>query len=782
MMVGRLAGGRRAQQDGAVGMQGRASRGRRRAGAMAVVLGLLAPMLAVSSAVPAGAGINGCNLDAVTVAMNGGDAPGSVGNPYVIAIPADLDGIEGCDSPGYFFRQTAHLDLTGTTYTSAVIAGTFQGFYDGGGFEIRGLRIVAPSSETDPVGLFETIDGADVRGIRLVGPRVTAQTSLVGALAGSAVGSTILDVEVLPGAEDGFVAVTGDHGVIGGLVGLLFDSSLAAVRVMSLTVSLTGLSGTAADEQGGTGGMGGVGGVVGLADKSSLFQVEFEGAVTSESDEVGGIAGSSASSELIGVRADGVISATGALVGGLVGAAYDVVDEREGLSASSISVGSFSGTVNGREVVGGAVGSLEGGFLELVQVAGTVSAVDGYVGGIVGSVSSALVYRSAFTGTVSTTGPGEDTAFTGGIAGDLSGGIVIESSVEGSVTSTGQQTGGIAGQLRGGVILDSSSRVTLRGEGQDLGGVAGILVALAGPEVSCAGDPFDLDMFSGDFVWVARTWSSATDQIGTAVPLAGRAIVPLGGAADCLNVDDSFWESAAAVVSIAGTPRTATQMSSIATYTDTSDAALRDAWPIVAGVVEPTASGVLREEGDIWGICAGAFGGYPFLLWRVEGSTEEEVCSGDASDVVAPVTSAGSGPALSCTTLPATVGAVVTCTITGGPVGGDILWRAAYNPVFAEGVVIFGEDARGTFSFRVPAAALGQPLTVELVDWSAPAPLGVVSGPVPGSVPAGDGPASGAPLGFPATFALLLALVVGMAVARRTVSGRYPSPGWYAVS
>jgi hypothetical protein len=121
-------------------------------------------------------------------------------------------------------------------------------------------------------------------------------------------------------------------------------------------------------------------------------------------------------------------------------------------------------------------------------------------------------------------------------------------------------------------------------------------------------------------------------------------------------------------------------------------------------------------------------------------------------------TGSGSGPDLTCATLPATVGALVICVVTGGPPGIDILWRAAYNPPFAGEGVTLDATGSGEFSFTVPAAALGEPVTVELVDWLAPIPLGVAGGPVPASVPAGGGPA------VPTGLAALMVLVVPSAI------------------
>jgi len=111
------------------------------------------------------------------------------------------------------------------------------------------------------------------------------------------------------------------------------------------------------------------------------------------------------------------------------------------------------------------------------------------------------------------------------------------------------------------------------------------------------------------------------------------------------------------------------------------------------------------------------------------------------------------------------VGLLVTCTVTGGDPGIEILWRAAYNPPFAGQGVSLDADGVGTFGFTVPAAALGEELTVELVEWLAPVSLGVVGGPVPSSVPSGGG---SVPVW---SFVMLALALAGGLVLRRMSAG-----------
>ncbi len=120
-----------------------------------------------------------------------------------------------------------------------------------------------------------------------------------------------------------------------------------------------------------------------------------------------------------------------------------------------------------------------------------------------------------------------------------------------------------------------------------------------------------------------------------------------------------------------------------------------------------------------------------------------------------------------------TVGTEVTCTVTGGDPGIEILWRAAINPVIAEAGVTLDADGTGTFAFTVPPSALGAALTVELVAWTAPVTLGVVDagGLVPTRVPAGEGPRPGgealALVGLLAVVLVVVLAVVGMLGASR---------------
>lgn len=133
--------------------------------------------------------------------------------------------------------------------------------------------------------------------------------------------------------------------------------------------------------------------------------------------------------------------------------------------------------------------------------------------------------------------------------------------------------------------------------------------------------------------------------------------------------------------------------------------------------------------------------------------------------VTTPPPAAPPGPSVTCTPTALSAGGTVTCTLSDAPGDTDFLWRAAYNPTFAEGVVRSGADGTGTFTFVVPRAALGATVTVELVAWTGPIPIGVAGSPLPRSVAAGGGPAQ---LGVLTTVLLAAALAGAATVRLRT--------------
>jgi hypothetical protein len=373
--------------------------------------------------------------------------------------------------------------------------------------------------------------------------------------------------------------------------------------------------------------------------------------------------------------------------------------------------------------------------------------------------------------------------------------------VSGSITTTttvGYCVGGLVGYAWATSITESSSSATVTGtEGHSIGGLVGCLDeannggsttsiahSFATGSVTATGKPGGSDARVGGLVGVTfdngygnPVTITASYATGAVTGAAGNTVGGLVGEnQNAQMIVDSYARggvsggTSGALVgknsgtitdsASAGTPRigdgsgtdtrplalkNASDADGLATY-QSAGWKVVDGWaPFVAGTAE-------------WGICSGVNDGFPFLLWQfaVAPCVAEVVTDG-----------LGSPLSLSCEG-PIATGAQVTCAVSGGDPGIDILWRAAYNPVFATAGVTLDAAGTGTFSFTVPAAALGQELTVELVDWLAPASLGVAGGPVPASVPAGEGPIAPAWL---LAFGLLAAAGAVVAVRRQVVAG-----------
>ena len=165
-----------------------------------------------------------------------------------------------------------------------------------------------------------------------------------------------------------------------------------------------------------------------------------------------------------------------------------------------------------------------------------------------------------------------------------------------------------------------------------------------------------------------------------------------------------------------------------------------------AGLVRSAASDVAHAElvtSRAWTISGDSAGG-----------TANRPC---AESTITSTPSAPSGPQVSCLPAALTTGELVTCMVSRANPGIDILWRASHNRTFASEGVQIGADGTGTFTFAIPAAALGEELRIELVEWTTPATLGIVGGRVPESIPAGGGSVPTWPLGLGG---LALALVL----------------------
>jgi hypothetical protein len=135
------------------------------------------------------------------------------------------------------------------------------------------------------------------------------------------------------------------------------------------------------------------------------------GAVTGDR-YVGGLVGSAQEFLISDASATSTVTGTGLAVGGLLGRADDTSGDTSGLIRRSFATGSVS--ADGRDEVGGLVGSAEKIQIEASYATGNVSGED-WVGGLVGYAADGDIRTSFATGNVT----GED--YVGGFVGYNSG-------------------------------------------------------------------------------------------------------------------------------------------------------------------------------------------------------------------------------------------------------------------------------------------------------------------------------------------------------------------------
>ena len=411
-----------------------------------------------------------------------------------------------------------------------------------------------------------------------------------------------------------------------------------------------------------------------------------------------------------GVFVEGIVRSIGSRIG-LLAALNDGGVVRDSSTAGQVLVP--GGDVQNE--AGGLLGT-NAGVVERSSSSATLSTTDWrQVGGLVGFNNGqfATIRDSIATGPV--TGHQE----VGGLVG-LNSGRIERSAATGPVTGT-TSVGGLVGRHQKGfnthpdpAIMDSFARGPVSGTSA-VGGLLG-----------------DTHVDQGDVI-ITRSYSrgavSGTSDVGG---LVGATPTGSGTFAGVAVVTHSFWNtSTGPATSAAGTGRTTAQLQSLATFEDAT-------WDIVAGWRSPSVT-----PARTWGICSGAESGHPFLQSLVSadpcgGSTDDE-----STDDTSTSSAASEGLVLSCDVDAPRVGETVRCAVSGAPPTFDILWRAAHSAPFLEGVI--GTSATGTaaFEFVVPASAVSQPLTVELVAWTAPlVVIGGVEGPAPAAIPAGAGPES----------------------------------------
>ena len=153
----------------------------------------------------------------------------SVDGHYRIVFDLDMDNIDQ-NAEG-----ESSIKLTTTKKT-------FTGLLDGNGFKISNINL-GSNEACENYGLFAKFDGAIVVNMDLTVNSIhNAKASIVGALAGTAVDSRILSINVQPVETKDSTGATAIQGrnVVGGVVGMLFgDSRLSDITLTNIVVEAT---------------------------------------------------------------------------------------------------------------------------------------------------------------------------------------------------------------------------------------------------------------------------------------------------------------------------------------------------------------------------------------------------------------------------------------------------------------------------------------------------------------------------------------------------------------
>jgi hypothetical protein len=367
-----------------------------------------------------------------------------VGGVHLVATAAHLASVgagganTGPCGLGASYRQTADISLpapVAPATSNHVPIGDgigFTGVYDGGGHTIAGLVIDLSGAGAGDTGLFDSVRGGGlVTDLRLTGADVRTSGGFNTALlVGVLVDSELRDVHVSG-------QVGSDRDALGGLVGYALRSTIRRASA-TVAVSPTGIA-----PPGSTNGF--VGGLVGYAELMTIEDATADADVTNAGPH-------------------------GLDTGGLVGRATN----------SSIARVRTSGSVDGKEAVGGLVGFLVGGTLEqassTAQVTDATAVAAGLgtsdLGGLVGWAEGDPVLRDVIAAGDVTVGPAAD--WVGGLVGYSQSGLTVARAIAtGQVEgSTRPNVGGLVGGGGAATFTDSYWDTGTTGQATSAGGTA----------------------------------------------------------------------------------------------------------------------------------------------------------------------------------------------------------------------------------------------------------------------------------------------------------------------
>ena len=331
------------------------------------------------------------------------------------------------------------VTLSGVTYNTSFIQGTFTGTFDGNGFELSDLTI---KNGTGDIGLFNKLNGALITNLNINNFDISGQQR------------------------------------IGGIVGLIENAEETRFINVHVTNSTVGASSFM------------VGGFIGRIRDSLVIvsQSSFSGTVKSAGSQSGGLVGNiahedssttnkvAAQLEIYNVQIFGTVEGS-SNIGGLIG----TVERGQFSKFKNIidinQVSNYALITGSANYIGGFVGIASSVDLSIQQSEnqGNVFGINFYIGGFIGGAgttlgsptqSSIIILNSLNTAEIK--GNGGD---VGGIIGFIANDDVFTEMREvyssGIITGSGSDQGGIIGDLRGSitfsgvVYLESSSNLSI---------------------------------------------------------------------------------------------------------------------------------------------------------------------------------------------------------------------------------------------------------------------------------------------------------------------------------
>ena len=410
---------------------------------------------------------------ATTFAQFSGPGSGTESDPYLILNPIQLNQMRNfLNQNGVYFKLMADIDLDEFIDDEYLSSGwlpignysnPFEGILDGNGNTISGLWV--ERINTDDVGLFGRIDGAEIKDIVLKGGIVKGG-SRVGFLAGSAQKSSISNCTL----DGELFAVSTAGGIIGSANGVSLKNVNSSVNVRSDGIA---------------------GGLVGSSNTLSISDCKVKSTYVEGKSNTGGICGLWSGGAQCSLTIDNCIVETQIRGEDYVGGICGEIRESDNIIIADITNCLFFGPIKGNSYIGGIVGASSAGLKVNNCFSGSeIYATGNSVGGIVGHSSyyEYYVWRSNYNGkytwteTVYEVGSFMNCHFSGyiegienigGIIGSLSKGSIEKCINNSSITGI-NNVGGICGKTYEGVIQSNvSCAKTVSAANNNVGRVCG---------------------------------------------------------------------------------------------------------------------------------------------------------------------------------------------------------------------------------------------------------------------------------------------------------------------